>query len=174
MNKEFSLYDDEPPGSVSPNNTPDQLDNNNLFISVDISLGKSLYEMIEPVRLVLFDKPKTDVVIYLICGKKCSKDLSDFCEHLLDLDHELNIFLRGYIHPELFRLILNRSVKVHNKCRLVYTHEKLHKLLSELKQNQTILTNFMRRFLDQYYLLPKESLLDLTELNMLGLEIKTF
>lgn len=174
MNKEFSLYDDETLDTGIVSNTPDEIFNNDLFISVDISLGKSLYEMIEPVRLILFDKPKTNVVIYLICGKKCSTELNDFCEYLLDLDHDLNIFLRGYIHPELLKLVLIKSIKVHNKCKLVYTHKNLHQFLQELRQNQVILTNFMRRFLDHYYLLPKENLLDLTELNMIGLEIETF
>ena len=164
----INIYDDE---SVMVNNTQ---------ILIDINLAKKLtsLELIAMVRDKMENVTDSQNVIMFMVGEPVlEQDYSDFITYLKTkflINENCQIYYRGHFHLEFLNLLEHNSVLLSSNVRLVYDAQKLHRILSVVKDmNDRTLTKFIECFIFSYhqYVL---AYLPITELQSLNIDYETF
>ncbi len=170
--KKFSLYDEEEP--ISKTETSEST-STGIDLEIDLSSG-TLYALINPIREFLKDKPEDRLLtVYLVCGNTCSSDVCLFVDFLKTVTNPLRIVFRGIIHMDFIKLFLTYpNIYVDSTCKMIYVKNKLHNFISDLLINPNILRAFLQRFVETYHNLSDESTLDISELNLIGIQIEKF
>lgn len=172
--KKFSLYDDEVVESTDSNilviSSANQID-----VEINLSEG-TLFDLINPIREFIKDKPEDRLItVYLVCGNTCSNDVCLFVDFLKTVSNPLRIAFRGIIHMNFIKLFLEYpDIRVDAKCRMIYSKDKLHSFMTDLLINPNIFRTFLQRFVNDYYKLETGSAIDVTELNLIGIQIEKF
>lgn len=172
--KKFSLYDEE--DTVEETTTEFKTPSTNT-IDVEINLSEgTLFDLINPIREFLKDNPEDRLItVYLVCGNTCSNDVCLFVDFLKTVSNPLRIVFRGIIHMDFIKLFLEYpDIRVDAKCRMIYSKDKLHSFMTDLLINPNIFRTFLQRFVNDYYKLETGSTIDVTELNLIGIQIEKF
>lgn len=174
--KKFSLYDEEKTAiqSDSTGGFSDFDQEESALIEIDLS--QNLYNLCKPIRDYLKDKPESlNLNVYFVSGATSSPDVHLFVDYLKTLPNLVSVYFRGIIHTNMISLFFKfENILVDKDCRLKYDPKELNFLLSNLLQNPMIFNNFIQRFSTDYHRIKNETYFDLTELNMLGFNLKTF
>lgn len=169
MPEKFNIYEDE-------KTKIQQSTSLEIHAEIDLSETKSFYDLIQPIRNFLKDKPEDFVMtVYFVSGKTCSKDIKLFTNYLKSVQNPIRIIFRGILHMEMMGLLLSYDeISLDQSCKLLYSKEKLHDFLIDLLDYPDFFRKFLQRFTEEYWKLQDGSALDITELNLLGIQFKTF
>jgi hypothetical protein len=149
-------------------------------VLIDIDLAKKLtsLELIATVR----DKMETvmenqSVILFMVGDTDLEQDYSDFVIYLKNkflTNENCQIYYRGHFHLEFLNLLEHNSVFLSSTVRLVYDAQKLHRILSVVKEmNDRLLNKFIERFISTYHRYGL-AYLPITELNTLNIDYETF
>lgn len=149
-------------------------------VLIDIDLAKKLtsLELIATVR----DKMETvmenqSVILFMVGDTDLEQDYSDFITYLKNkflINENCQIYYRGHFHLEFLNLLEHNSVFLSSTVRLVYDAQKLHRILSVVKEmNDRLLNKFIERFISTYHRYGL-AYLPITELQSLNIDYETF
>lgn len=174
--KPFSLYDEnfKTTQGVQTKIIDQQPYEESSLLEIDMSEPETLYSMSSKVREVLRDKPDDyELVIYLVCGKRPSVDAGLFVDYLKDVIQPLKIAFRGIVHFEFIHLFLINTVHVHSQAQIRYSKDKLHDTMKSFLIKPESFKRFMQRFVDEYWKLNEGNMLQISELEALGIKTET-
>jgi len=175
--KPFSLYDDENRRTVTGISTKyidDSAESESNMVEVDMSEPNTLFLMSSKVRDALRDKPNDyDLIVYLVCGKIPSVDAGLFADYLKDVVQPIRIAFRGIVHFEFIHLFLSNLIHVHSQTQIMYSKEKLHDAMKSFLAKPEAFKKFMQRFVDEYWKLNEGNMLQISELEALGIKTET-
>jgi len=175
--KPFSLYDEDRSRTTTGISTQyidnsSELESN--IVEVDMSEPNTLFSMSSKVRDALKDKPDDyDLIVYLVCGKIPSVDAGLFADYLRDVVQPIRIAFRGIVHFEFVHLFLTKIVHVHSQSQIMYSKEKLHDAMKSFLTRPDAFKKFMQRFVDEYWKLNEGNMLQISELEALGIKTET-
>lgn len=172
--KPFSLYDDDgyrTTTGISSKYIDDSPESESNMVEVDMSEPNTLFSMSSKVRDALRDKPDDyDLIVYLVCGKIPSVDAGLFADYLKDVVQPIRIAFRGIVHFEFVNLFLNKTIHVHSQTQIMYSKEKLHYAMKSFLTRPEAFKKFMQRFVDEYWKLNEGNMLQISELESLGIK----
>lgn len=173
---EIDLYNESSrTSSANPAKQSTDMVPDSIFVYVDVT--KPLPQLIEPIRNLLEDKPDNfSFSLYIVSGKEVHDDFSLFCDYLKGLiktGTTINFYFRGTLHGSFIPLLIQPTTMVSKDCNFLYDPTKLQLLLGNIcKENLT--ERFIQRFDSVYRYLVSESYLDISELYLIGLDLKKF
>lgn len=160
-------------GEEKVNNTKSS---NPIFIEFDFSKEKTLFEMINTVKLVMSDSP-SNPQIYIVCGKTVADNDYDGLINFLRFTYpdifNNRIFIRGYIHYDFIHFLAAYKCIIIPDTKIVHDVTKTHKFLYNFSFNPSIQNKFIQRFNSSYYDI-QNGYFKLDELTNLGLTYEAF
>lgn len=145
------------------------------LLEINLSEPETLYSVSCKIRSFLQDKPDDyQFTLYLVCGNIPSKDANLIADYIKSITQPIVIAFRGVVHFDFIEVLVNREVYISPSSQIQYSKSKLHDTLRNIMLgNSEISTKFMKRFIDEYWKLNEGSMLPISELAILGLNIKS-
>jgi len=168
----MNLYDEPQKIYVDDNRTA-----RSVLIEIDLSKPLTLLEMINLVRSQIESlPPETEITVYFVCGRECrGSDIGLFIDYLQTIENPVSVVVRGYVHFDFVKLLFSfPTVSVSSNLKLVYSKVKLHEGLVQMMANREIMQKFMSNFISSYHKLEEGTILDVSDLNSIGIKLNQF
>lgn len=176
MNEEFNLYGDSRQTSPTSTKASTYVVSDSIILYVNPT--NSLPELIEPIRNLLEDKPDNfSFSLYIVSGKEIHQDFELFVKYLKGLmgtGNGISFYFRGILHYQFIPLLTLDSTFVAETCKFHYSPKTLHFLLKNLLEEKGLAEKFMQRFVHDYKNYDFDLYLNLSELEVIGFNLKTF